>query len=103
MKPACSGYAEVNGIKLYHEIHGEGEPLVLIHAAGDDVPSDRGEDARPLSHCGHGPADELHLDGRRHRVASGPLKIPEASSVGFVRRRQCAAPRSSIRKKCGGW
>ncbi len=26
-----SGYAEVNGIKLYHEIHGQGEPLVLIH------------------------------------------------------------------------
>lgn len=26
-----SGYAEVNGIKLYHEIHGAGEPLVLLH------------------------------------------------------------------------
>ena len=26
-----SGYAEVNGIKLYHEIYGQGEPLVLIH------------------------------------------------------------------------
>src|SRR4051812_39655857 len=31
MKPVTSGYADVNGIKLYHEIHGEGEPLVLIH------------------------------------------------------------------------
>jgi len=26
-----SSYADVNGIKLYHEIYGEGEPLVLIH------------------------------------------------------------------------
>src|SRR5215212_3509908 len=26
-----SGYADVNGIKLYHEIYGSGEPLVLIH------------------------------------------------------------------------
>ncbi len=26
-----SGYADVNGIKLYHEIYGEGEPLVLVH------------------------------------------------------------------------
>jgi pimeloyl-ACP methyl ester carboxylesterase len=26
-----SGYAEVNGINLYHETHGAGEPLVLIH------------------------------------------------------------------------
>lgn len=31
MKPATSGYAEVNGIKLYHEIYGSGDPLVLIH------------------------------------------------------------------------
>src|SRR5262245_5398467 len=31
MKPASTGYAEVNGINLYHEIYGSGEPLVLIH------------------------------------------------------------------------
>jgi pimeloyl-ACP methyl ester carboxylesterase len=31
MKPTSSGYADVNSIKLYHEIYGEGEPLVLIH------------------------------------------------------------------------
>jgi len=26
-----SGYADVNGIKPYHEIYGQGEPLVSIH------------------------------------------------------------------------
>jgi len=26
-----SGYAPVNGIELYYEIHGEGKPLVLLH------------------------------------------------------------------------
>ena len=31
MKPVSSGYADVNGIRLYHEIYGQGEPLVLIH------------------------------------------------------------------------
>jgi pimeloyl-ACP methyl ester carboxylesterase len=31
MKAVSSGYADGNGIKLYHEIYGEGEPLVLIH------------------------------------------------------------------------
>ena len=31
MKAVSSGYSDVNGIKLYHEIYGEGEPLVLIH------------------------------------------------------------------------
>jgi hypothetical protein len=35
MKPVSSGYADVNGIKLYHEIYGEGEPLVLIFGWGN--------------------------------------------------------------------
>lgn len=26
-----SGYAPVNGLKMYYEIHGSGEPLILIH------------------------------------------------------------------------
>ena len=28
-----SGYAPVNGLKLYYEIHGEGQPIVLLHGA----------------------------------------------------------------------
>lgn len=28
-----SGYAPVNGLKMYYEIHGEGQPLVLLHGA----------------------------------------------------------------------
>lgn len=31
MRPANCGFAAVNGVRLYHEIYGEGEPLVLIH------------------------------------------------------------------------
>jgi pimeloyl-ACP methyl ester carboxylesterase len=31
MKPTSTGFADVNGIRLYHEIYGGGEPLVLIH------------------------------------------------------------------------
>lgn len=31
MKPVSSGYTDVNGIRLYHEIYGRGEPLVLLH------------------------------------------------------------------------
>src|SRR4249920_1886077 len=26
-----SGYAPVNGLKMYYEIHGEGQPTILIH------------------------------------------------------------------------
>src|SRR5882672_8086498 len=32
-KPAESGYASVNGIKVYYEVYGEGKPIVLLHGA----------------------------------------------------------------------
>ncbi len=32
-KPTESGYAPVNGIKVYYEVYGEGRPIVLIHGA----------------------------------------------------------------------
>jgi len=32
-----TGYAAVNGIKMYYEIHGEGKPLVLIHGGGSTI------------------------------------------------------------------
>src|SRR4051812_27601824 len=33
LKPASSGYAPVNGIKVYYEVYGEGRPIVLLHGA----------------------------------------------------------------------
>ncbi len=31
-RPAgCSGYADVNGLHMYYELHGQGSPLVLLH------------------------------------------------------------------------
>src|SRR5262245_61338389 len=33
MKPSTSGYAPVNGIKVYYEVYGEGSPIVLLHGA----------------------------------------------------------------------
>ncbi len=32
-----SGYADVNGIKMYYEIYGEGNPLVLVHGGGSTI------------------------------------------------------------------
>ncbi|MCV9927865.1 alpha/beta hydrolase [Flavobacterium sp. LS1R49] len=31
------GYSEVNGIKMYYEIYGEGKPLVLLHGGGSTI------------------------------------------------------------------
>jgi pimeloyl-ACP methyl ester carboxylesterase len=32
-----SGYSDVNGLKMYYEIYGEGKPLVLIHGGGSTI------------------------------------------------------------------
>ena len=32
-KPVDSGYAPVNGIKVYYEVYGKGDPIVLLHGA----------------------------------------------------------------------
>ncbi|MEO8413311.1 MAG: alpha/beta hydrolase [Ginsengibacter sp.] len=34
---SVSGYAPVNGLKMYYEIHGSGTPLVLIHGGGSTL------------------------------------------------------------------
>jgi pimeloyl-ACP methyl ester carboxylesterase len=32
-KKPTTGYAPVNGVKMYYEVHGSGEPVVLLHGA----------------------------------------------------------------------
>jgi pimeloyl-ACP methyl ester carboxylesterase len=44
---STKGYAPVNGIKMYYEIHGQGEPLVLIHGGGSTIGTTFGN-IRPL-------------------------------------------------------
>ncbi|MEQ8802100.1 alpha/beta fold hydrolase [Haliea sp.] len=35
--PDRGGYADINGIKMYYEVYGEGEPMALIHGSGQDI------------------------------------------------------------------
>ena len=86
MNLASGGYADVNGINLYYEIYGQGEPLVLIHGGLMTIGEMQGwveplaktrqviavEIAGPRPHGGYRPGDELRYDGRRHRGAAGP-------------------------------
>lgn len=34
---AKSGYASINGLKMYYEVHGKGEPMILLHGAYQSV------------------------------------------------------------------
>src|SRR5436190_2361645 len=38
-----SNYSDVNGISLYYETYGEGDPLVLIHGGGSTIQSSFGK------------------------------------------------------------
>lgn len=43
------GYANVNGLKMYYEIHGKGQPLVLIHGGGSTIETTFGRIIRSLA------------------------------------------------------
>src|SRR5687767_6085600 len=38
IKPAESGYADVNGLKMYYEVYGKGKPMVLLHGSYMNIP-----------------------------------------------------------------
>jgi pimeloyl-ACP methyl ester carboxylesterase len=63
MKPTSTGYAEVNGIRLYHEVHGQGDPLVLIHGGLTTIGEMRGW-IRPLAKTRRVIAVEMQGHGR---------------------------------------
>jgi pimeloyl-ACP methyl ester carboxylesterase len=96
MKPVSSGYADVNGINLYHEIYGQGEPLVLIHGGLTTIGEMQGW-VQPLANTRQVIAVEMQGHGRTPDtdrpmtfVTRGDdiaalldrLKIPKADLVG---------------------
>ncbi|HEV7781450.1 MAG TPA: alpha/beta hydrolase [Chitinophagaceae bacterium] len=38
IKPAESGYADVNGLKMYYQVYGNGKPVVLLHGSFMTIP-----------------------------------------------------------------
>ena len=58
-----SGYAPVNGIHMYYEIHGSGAPLVLIHGGGSTITTSFGRMLPLLSHNRQVIAVELQAHG----------------------------------------
>src|ERR1044071_1496707 len=60
-----SGYAPVNGLKMYYEIHGDGGmPLVLIHGGGSTIESTFGTVLPMFAAKGRVIAVELQAHGR---------------------------------------
>jgi pimeloyl-ACP methyl ester carboxylesterase len=38
IKPGEKGYADVNGLKMYYEVYGNGKPIVLLHGSYMSIP-----------------------------------------------------------------
>ncbi len=56
-------YAVVNGLKMYHEIHGSGRPLVLLHGGGSTIESTFGRILPELAKTHQVIAVELQAHG----------------------------------------
>jgi pimeloyl-ACP methyl ester carboxylesterase len=59
-----TGYAPVNGLSMYHEIHGSGEPLVLLHGGLDTIDTCFGKLLPLLAETRQVIAVELQAHGR---------------------------------------
>jgi pimeloyl-ACP methyl ester carboxylesterase len=93
-----TGYAPVNGLKMYYEIHGSGEPLVMIHGAFMSISGDWNDWINELSKTrkviaveiqGHGRTADIDRDITPANIADDVaalldyLKVPKADVLGY--------------------
>jgi pimeloyl-ACP methyl ester carboxylesterase len=93
-----TGYAPVNGVKMYYEVHGRGEPVVLLHGAFmtitnnwtgwiDELSKTRQVIAVEMQ--GHGRTADIDRDISSANLADDVaalldhLKIPRADLIGY--------------------
>ena len=97
-QPVKKGYAPVNGLKMYYEIHGSGEPVVLLHGAFMAISGDWSDWVDELSKTrkviavemqGHGRTADIKRDLTYENLADDVaglldyLKIPSADVIGY--------------------
>lgn len=93
-----TGYAPVNGLKMYYEIHGSGEPVMLLHGAFMAISGDWNDWINELAKTrkviavdmqGHGRTADIKRDITYENLSDDVaalldyLKIPSADIVGY--------------------
>ena len=92
-----SGYAPVNGLKMYYEIHGEGEPVVMLHGAFMSITGwadwvnelAKSRKVIAVEMQGHGRTADIKRDMTAENLADDVaalldhLKIPSADLIGY--------------------
>lgn len=74
--PVQTGYAPVNGLQMYYEIHGQGQPLVLLHGAFSAIGTSFGGLLPGLAKSRQVVAFELQAHGRTADI-DRPLSIEQ--------------------------
>jgi pimeloyl-ACP methyl ester carboxylesterase len=93
-----TGYAPVNGLKMYYEVHGGGDPVVLLHGAFMTITNNWTGWIGELSKTrkviavemqGHGRTADIDRDITSEKLADDvaalleKLKIPQADLIGY--------------------
>ena len=93
-----TGYAPVNGLKMYYEVHGSGDPVVLLHGSFSTITRHWTPWIRELSKTrqvialemqGHGRTADIQRDFSYENLADDVaalldyLKIPSADLIGY--------------------
>src|ERR1700732_643904 len=93
-----TGYAPVNGLKMYYEVHGSGDPVVLLHGAFMTITNNWTRWIGELSKTrkviavemqGHGRTADIARDISSANLAGDVaalldhLKVPRADVIGY--------------------
>src|SRR5215813_6605272 len=93
-----TGYAPVNGLKMYYEIHGQGDPVVLLHGSFMTITNNWPDAIAMLAKSrqviavemqGHGRTADIDRDFSYENLADDIaalldyLKIPQADVLGY--------------------
>jgi pimeloyl-ACP methyl ester carboxylesterase len=93
-----TGYAPVNGVKMYYEVHGSGEPVVLLHGAFMTITNNwtgwieelaKTRKVIAVEMQGHGRTADTQRDIADENLADDvaalleQLKIPRADLIGY--------------------
>lgn len=97
-KPAESGHADVNGLKLYYEVYGKGKPIILLHGSFMNIPMNwahaipllaRNRQVIVAEMQGHGRTRDVPREFSYEAMADdvsgllGHLKIESADVLGY--------------------
>jgi pimeloyl-ACP methyl ester carboxylesterase len=74
--PVETGYADVNGLHMYYEVHGTGEPLIVLHGAYMSIPL-MGDFIPRLAETRQVIAPELQGHGRTADIPDRPFSYEQ--------------------------